>query len=254
MGKVAVVTGGSTGIGRAVVDRLAAGGASVVYCTHDPRTLPDPPSSPDGSVVGMVADVRSQDDMRALIETAVERFGGLDILVASAGIQTYGTVEDTTEDDWYAVLDTNLTGIFRAAKFAVPRLRERGGGSIVAISSVQGIAPGQRVLGYSVSKAGVDALVRSMAVDHAVDRIRVNAVAPGPVDTPLMLVKDPRAPKPPVTEQRDTGQPQGRIASPAEIAAVVAFLASDAASYVTGTTYIADGGLTTGPGRVLIGF
>ncbi|MEQ7009933.1 SDR family oxidoreductase [Actinopolymorpha sp. B17G11] len=255
-GMVAVVTGGSTGIGRAVVDRLAAGGASVVYCSHDPRTVTA--TDVEGvNVTGVVADVRSADDMRRLMSEAVERHGGLDILVCSAGIQTYGTAEDTTEEDWHAVLDVNLSGIYRAAKFAIPLLRERGGGTIVAISSVQGRAPARRVLGYSVSKAGVDALVRSMAVDHASDRIRVNAVAPGPVDTPLLLTSDPGrtpAPEPPAEPDRPADlpdTPQPRIARAEEIAEVVAFLASRASSYVTGATYAADGGMAASQGGVL---
>jgi NAD(P)-dependent dehydrogenase (short-subunit alcohol dehydrogenase family) len=230
-GRVAVVTGGSTGIGAAVVRRLADGGAAVTYCTHDPATLSDGPGT------GVVADVRSAEDMRGLMAD------GLDILVCCAGIQTYGTVEDTSEDDWNAVLDTNLTGMFRAAKFAIPQMRARGGGAIVNISSVQGITPNPRVVGYSVSKAAVDALTRSMAIDHAADGIRVNAVAPGPVATPMLSVVDEKA----------TGTAGSvRIAAPAEIAEVVAFLASDAASYITGATYRVDGGMSAAQGRVLL--
>lgn len=240
-GQVAVVTGGSTGIGQAVVERLAAGGASVVYCTHDERTLP---ASEGDRVTGVVADVRSEPAMRDLIETAVERHGGLDVLVCSAGIQTYGTVEDTSLADWQAVLDVNLTGMFLAAKYAVPHLRTRGGGAIVNISSVQGHTPATRVVGYSVSKAAVDALTRSLAVDHAADGIRANSIAPGPVDTPLLRnAHDPgraaaAAPPPP-------SGPVARIARPEEIAAVVAFLASKDASYVTGACYPVDGGMLT---------
>ncbi len=262
-GMVAVVTGGSTGIGRAVVDRLAAGGAAVVFCTHDARTLPDETdptgAGTAGSVSGVVADVRSADDMRRLIDEAVDRHGGLDILICCAGIQTYGTAEDTSEANWSVVLDTNLSGIYRAAKFAMPHLRARGGGAIVMISSVQGSTPGRRVLGYSVSKAGVDALARSMAVDHAEDGIRVNAVAPGPVDTPLVVVRDEgrsaeqARPAPPESDpQPEEGPAPGRIADAAEIAEVVCFLASKAASYVTGATYAVDGGMAANQAGVLL--
>lgn len=254
-GAVAVVTGGSTGIGRAVVDRLAAGGAKVVFCSHDPRTLvAESERAGDATAVtGVVADVRSADDMRNLMAEAVGRHGGLDILVCSAGVQTYGTAEDTPEEEWHAVLDVNLSGIYRAAKFAIPHLRARGGGSIVTVSSIQGATPARRVLGYSVSKAGVDALTRSMAIDHAVDRIRVNAVAPGPVDTPLLVVSDPaRTTAPTTPDPVPNSAPSGRIARPAEIAEVVAFLASSASSYVTGATYAVDGGMAASQGAVVL--
>jgi len=253
-GTVAVVTGGSTGIGLATVKGFARGGGSVVYCSHDAETVraAETELAEFGSAVtGSTADVRSADDMRRVMDLAVERYGGLDMLVCAAGVQTYGTVEDTTEEGWHRVIDTNLTGIFLAAKYAVPHLRARGGGAIVNISSVQGIAPLGRVLGYSVSKAGIDALTRSMAVDHAVDRIRVNSVAPGPVLTPLVTVDgSPDGlgphPDPPV------GANYGRSAQPDEIAAVITFLSSRAASYVTGTTVRVDGGTLANPGHVLL--
>lgn len=252
-GRVALVTGGSTGIGRAVVDRLSAGGASVAFCTHDAQTLG---ATEDPDVLGLQADVRSADDMRRVVAETVSRFGGLDVLVCSAGIQTYGTAEETTEDEWRTVFDTNLTGVFLAAKAAIPELRRRGGGAIVNISSVQGITPERHCLGYSVSKAAVDAITRSIAVDHASDGIRANSVAPGPVDTPLLrnaigLERLPTAPPAPPTAPPDG--PRGRVAAASEIAELVAFLASDRASYLTGATYLADGGLCATPGRLLIG-
>jgi NAD(P)-dependent dehydrogenase (short-subunit alcohol dehydrogenase family) len=176
------------------------------------------------------------------------------MLVCCAGVQTYGTVEDTTEPAWHTVIDTNLTGAFLAAKYAVPYLRARGGGAVVNVSSVQGHTPQPRVVGYSVSKAGLDALTRSMAVDHAADGIRVNSVAPGPVLTPLVTVDgspDDGRPlgtpaDPPVTAAH------GRMARPEEIATVVAFLCSPAASYITGTTVVVDAGMLATPGRVLL--
>ncbi|QGN33923.1 SDR family NAD(P)-dependent oxidoreductase [Microlunatus sp. Gsoil 973] len=256
-GRVAVVTGGSTGIGRATVAALARDGVSVVYCSHDPDTVgaAERELAEFGTAVtGTTADVRSADDMHRLMDLAADRYGGLDMLVCCAGVQTYGTVEDTTEHAWHTVIDTNLTGAFLAAKFAVPHLRARHGGSIVNVSSVQGHTPQPRVLGYSVSKAGLDALTRSMAVDHATDGIRVNSVAPGPVLTPLVTVDGSpddgrpaaRPPDPPVTAAH------GRMAQPHEIAAVVAFLCSSSASYITGTTVVVDAGMLATPGRVLL--
>jgi len=255
-GLVAVVTGGSTGIGRAVVRRIAAAGGRVAYCSYDEPSLDEAREELaefDDRVRGIRADVRRLADLEGLVAAAAALYGGIDALVCCAGIQTYGTVEDTSVEDWHAVLDTNLTGCFLAAKAAVPHLRARGGGAIVNVSSVQGLTPAQRVVGYAVSKAGVDGLTRALAVDHAADRIRANSVAPGPVDTPLLLTKDPVAaeastPAPP----RPAAGPLPRIARPAEIAEVVAFLAGPASSYVTGATFAADGGMLATPGRVIL--
>lgn len=244
-GLVAVVAGGSTGIGAAVVDRLAGDGARVVFCGHETSGVQA--TEKRTGATGMVADVRSAQQMSALIERAVESHGGLDILVNAAGIQRYGTVEDTTEEGWDEVLDVNLKGMFLTGKYAVPHLRARGGGSIVNVSSVQAYATQNQVLGYSVSKAGINALTRSMALDHAADGIRVNAVCPGSVDTPMLrasaeLFKEDDTAEETLVKWGRT-HPLGRIAQPAEVAEVVAFLAGPRSSFVTGSEYRVDGGL-----------
>jgi NAD(P)-dependent dehydrogenase (short-subunit alcohol dehydrogenase family) len=258
-GKVAVVTGGSLGIGYACARRLGAGGAAVVLCGHDHTSVEEAVSGLRSEGVearGRRADVRSAADVEALVRLAVESYGGIDIVVNSAGVQRYGDVVDTPEDVWDEVLGVNLKGMYLAAKYSIPELRRRGGGAIVNIASVQAFAAQPGVAAYAASKGGVVALSRSMAVDHAPEGITVNAVCPGSVDTPMLRWAADRFRRAEqsvdeVVAEWGHGHPLGRVIQPDEVAELVAFLASGHAAAITGAEVRIDGGLLARIGVVL---
>jgi NAD(P)-dependent dehydrogenase (short-subunit alcohol dehydrogenase family) len=249
-GRVAVVTGGSLGIGRAVVRRLAEDGAAVVFCGigEDGVRAAEAELRDDGlEATGVVADVTDAGQMRGLVRRAVDAHGGLDTVVTCAGIQRYGTVEDTAEELWDEVLDVNLKGVFLVCKAAVPELRRRGGGTIVTMSSVQAFASQDRVAAYTASKSAINGLTRAMALDHAADGIRANVVCPGSVDTPMLrwaadLFRGATSQDDQVAEW-GRAHPLGRVARAEEVAEVVAFLAGPRSSFITGAEHRVDGGL-----------
>jgi NAD(P)-dependent dehydrogenase (short-subunit alcohol dehydrogenase family) len=249
-GKVAVVTGGSLGIGRAAARRLARGGASVVVCSDREDQVERAVGELRGEgleVRGLRADVTSAAEMEKLARFAAETFGGVDVLVNAAGVQRYGTVVETDEATWDEVLDVNLKGVYLVAKYAIPQMRERGGGAIVNVSSVQAFASQAGVAAYTASKGGINALTRAMALDHAPENIRVNAVCPASVDTPMLrwsadLFKGEKSVEEVLAEWGKM-HPLGRVARAEEVAEVISFLASDKASFVTGGEYKVDGGM-----------
>lgn len=252
--KAAIVIG-AQGIGFATARKLAQEGASVVVCSDQEDQVEQTVAElhKEGlEVKGLKADATSSADMDRLVDFTVETYGGVDILINSAGVQRYGTVVDTAEEVWDEVLGVNLKGMYLASKHAIPKMRERGSGSIVNVSSVQAFASQKGVAAYTASKGGINALTRAMAVDHADENIRVNVVCPASVDTPMLrwaadLFKGEKSAEETV-EDFGKMHPLGRVAKAEEVAEVIAFLASDKASFVTGSEYKIDGGLLSALG------
>lgn len=238
-GKVAIVTGGARGIGAAIVARLAAEGAKVMVADIAPAAEAE-------HVAFIRTDVTSASEAAAAVAATVEKWGRLDILVNNAGVGALVETPDMAEDLWDKVFAVNSKAIYLFCKAAIPAMREAGGGAVVNIASISGLAGDYAMGAYNASKGAVVNYTRSLALDCARDGIRVNAVCPGLIDTDMAraAIADPA--------DRDfwfERIPLGRAGKPEEMAAVVAFLASDDASYVTGSIIAADGGVTAHTGQ-----
>lgn len=249
-GKVAVITGGAGGIGKAAARRFVAEGADVLLVDLDEGALLEAVAEIGSNRVShFAADVTSADDNVAMFEAATERFGGVDVLLANAGIE--GDVTPITEYDearFDQVMSVNVKGVFLGLKHGIPALAQRGGGSIVITSSVAGLQGAAGVAPYVTSKHAVIGLMRSAAREAAAANIRVNTVHPSPVETQMMRRLEAGFGPDDVDGAKASMQqqiPLGRYAEADDIANIMLFLASDDARFVTGSTYAADGGMTS---------
>jgi NAD(P)-dependent dehydrogenase (short-subunit alcohol dehydrogenase family) len=247
--KAALVTGGNAGIGRATAQLFAHEGARVVIAARNAeagrQTVAEIKAS--GGVAHFVrCDVRSAGDCRQAVDETVERFGRLDILFNNAGVVLFGRAEETDEATWDQVMDTNAKGVFLMSRAAIPVMRRQGGGVIINNASDWGIVGGEEAVAYCASKGAVILMTKAMALDHAPEGIRINAVCPGDTYVPRWDARAAAAGR--RVEEEIAGFarniPLGRVATADEIAQAVLFLASDASSFMTGAALVVDGGYT----------
>jgi NAD(P)-dependent dehydrogenase (short-subunit alcohol dehydrogenase family) len=242
-GSVAIVTGAAGGVGREVVRLLVEAGASVVAEDMTPAVAEL--ELPDGRVASVVGDVAESATARAAVAAALDRFGRLDILVNNAARFLLKPTLETTDDEWDAVLRTNVRGVFVHSREALPHLADGEGGAIVNVASISGVVGLSDQAAYSASKGAIVQLTRQLAVEWSGRGVRVNAVAPGAIDTPFL--RDSLAGAPDIDEvlaQIAAAHPLGRISDPDEIAETVLFLASPRARFVSGAILMVDGGYT----------
>ncbi|MFG1463339.1 glucose 1-dehydrogenase [Xanthobacter sp. DSM 24535] len=244
-GKIVIVTGGGRGLGRAISEGFAAAGAHVVLTGRTAATVEEAAAAiaaQGGAAEGFAADVSREDDMDALCRTVVERHGRIDTLVNNAGINPwYKAAEETSLDEWRAVVDTNLTGVFLAARAAGRVMLAQGEGAVVNVTSVAGRVGLARTTAYCAAKGGVEMMTRQLALEWAKKGVRVNAIGPGYFETDLTegLRHNPK-----LAERVTARTPMGRFGHPQELVGACLFLASPAASYITGASLAVDGGWT----------
>jgi NAD(P)-dependent dehydrogenase (short-subunit alcohol dehydrogenase family) len=238
--RVAIVTGGASGMGAATVRRLAAGGANVVIVDRNGDMAQTVAIEVGGTAI--VGDVADSSFCDGAIAAAMERHGGLDVLVNAAGVIVRASGEDTTDEQWAKIMGVNVSGTFFMCRAALRVMTTQGGGAIVNFGSIWGDLGSAGVAAYCASKGAVHNLTRALALDHAADGIRVNAVCPGEVNTPMLQSERAEAVTTQLLMAIAATVPMGRLADPDEIARVVCFLASDDASYMTGALVSVDAG------------
>jgi NAD(P)-dependent dehydrogenase (short-subunit alcohol dehydrogenase family) len=237
--KVAIITGGGSGIGRGIALALAREGAGVAICGRDRKKLDAVAAEIGSACLPVAADVSTAKQVELLVRMTVERFGRVTTVVNNAGVLLAGTAESLREDQWEQTFNVNVRGPWLLARAALPHLRAAGGGSIVNLGSVLSMVGARNRVAYAASKGAVLAMTRAMALDHAADKIRVNCICPGIVETEMVAAfnMDEAARK-----QRLAMHPLGRFGQPEDVAGLAVFLASDESSWITGAAYTVDGG------------
>jgi NAD(P)-dependent dehydrogenase (short-subunit alcohol dehydrogenase family) len=244
-GKRSIVTGAGSGIGRAIALRFAAEEARVVISDVDEEAAARVAAEAGGETLVRKTDVTSTSEVEILVQTSVEEWGGLDVMVNNAGIGVAGTTTVTTEEDYERVMDVCLRGTFLGMKHAIPAIRDSEGGSVINMSSVAALVGIADRAVYSAAKGAILAITRAAAIDHVEEGVRVNCIAPGTVDTPWIGritagYDDPEEAR----RNMQARQPHGRLVTPEEIAAMAAYLASDESASVIGACMVVDGGVT----------
>ncbi|KIU52522.1 MULTISPECIES: SDR family oxidoreductase [Pseudomonas] len=243
--KVALITGAGAGIGEATAKLFAREGANVIVADRDMELARKVADQIGPQAFAVQADVAVAAQVKAMVEAAVAQYGGLDILVNNAGFGTLGTVVSVDEDTWDQVIDVNLKGVFLCSKYAIPEIVRRGGGAVVNLASTISVVGIKDRAAYVAAKGGVAALTRAMALDHALEGVRVNSVAPGVIassyyDKIFESVPDPVAFK----KGLEARSPLNKMGEPVDIANMILFLSSDDSTFATGAMFTVDGGYT----------
>lgn len=244
-GKRIIVTGAGSGIGQAIAIRISNEGAHVALADVDQNAAEEVASELPGKTLVQRTDAAQAEEVESLVSHVVEVWGGLDVMVNNAGVGAAATTPETSEEDFERVLSVNLKGTFLGMKYAIPAIRDSGGGSVINMSSIAALAGLTDRAAYSAAKGGILALTRAAAMDHVEEDVRINCIAPGTVDTPWIGRVTAGYDDPEETRTKmQARQPHGRFVTPQEIAAMAAYLASEEAASVIGACMVVDGGMT----------